>query len=237
MCSKSGPVGSTQQNGECVQPFELIDSVASPDGAHFQLYRRGFDYVIHVDGVELMSTRVHHSEEALAHRALERIDRKTCRVLVGGLGMGFTVAAALSTLGPDCRVVVSELIPAIVAWNLKYLGPVSGSPLEDERVSVLEGDVEQAIRDEGPWDAILLDVDNGPEALSHSSNGRLYSAVGLRTAFDSLRSEGVLSVWSAGPDHRFARRMRAAGFTLEEHAVRARRGRGAHHTVWVGQKK
>ncbi len=223
--------------GDQVLPFELIDTVEAPDGVFFQLYRRGSDYVIHVDGKELMSSRVHHSEEVLAHRALERIECQQCRVLVGGLGMGFTVAAALASLGPTARVVVAELIPAVVEWNHKYLGPLSGSPLADERVSVVEGDVAHAIRDGGPWDAILLDVDNGPDGLSHAGNDRLYSTAGLRTAFDSLRRGGVLSVWSAAPDPRFARRFRTVGFVVEEHGVRARGSRGARHTVWVGQKK
>jgi len=187
-----------------------------------------------------MSSRECASEEALADLACDEIGaRPLARVLVGGLGMGFTLARALGRLGPSARVVVAEIVPAVVRWNRGVLGEVSGFPLEDARVTVHEGDVADVIRSEaGAWDAILLDVDNGPTALTATTNGRLYSSRGLEAAFAALRTGGVLGVWSAAPDDAFTRRMSRAGFEVVSERLRSRGGhRGRRHVVWLGTRR
>jgi spermidine synthase len=218
-------------------PWELIDSAKVPgDGGEIRLYRRAEEFSIRVDGGELMNSRVHGSEEALAELACGRIaGRPSPRVLIGGLGMGYTAAATLRGLGPGGRVVVAELVPALVEWNRGPLAHLAGRPLEDPRVSVREGDVARLLREEpGAYDAILLDVDNGPEPLTRKENARLYGRPGLETAFAALRRGGVLAVWSAGPDRAFAKNLHRAGFKVEEVSVPARGPRGgARHTIWL----
>ncbi|WP_339095589.1 hypothetical protein WDJ50_13430 [Deinococcus sp. VB142] len=162
--------------------------------------------------------------------------RRGARVLVGGLGMGFTLAEALRHLGPDARVVVAELVPQVVEWNRADLGECAGWPLRDPRVQVEVADVGAAMGKSGPFDAILLDVDNGPEGLTRDDNGRLYSPAGLRRAWEALRPGGVLAVWSAHPAPAFTRKLEKAGFGVRVEQVRERVGKGAIHTVWLGQK-
>ncbi len=221
-----------------MRPWQLIDSGAIPDGGRLQLHRRGEEYSILVVGEgELMSTRKHGSEEALAQLACQRLaDKASARVLVGGLGMGFTLAAALQQLGPDAEVVVAELVPAVVAWNRQYLGHYAGKPLEDPRTTVHQGDVAQLLRQPGSgFDAIMLDVDNGPEGLTRRDNNWLYTAAGLTATRAALRPGGVLAVWSASPDRQFSERLSRCGFSTETHQVRAHGGgkRGARHTIWL----
>ena len=206
-----------------------------------ELVRRGNELVIRVDDRELMCNRVHGSEDALADLACDRL--RLCaaaRILIGGLGMGFTLAAALRRVGPESEVVVAELVPAIVKWNRGELGEASGHPLADPRASVHHGDVVELIRasPRESWDAILLDVDNGPTALTRSSNDALYSAAGLDASFAALRPGGVLGVWSAAPDRAFTRRVERAGFDVVPVEVRARGARGGKmHTIWVGTRR
>ncbi len=218
-------------------PWEFLDSAQVPgNGGELRLYRRGEEFSIRVNGRELMNSRLHGSEDALAELASARIaDRPSPRVLIGGLGMGYTTAAALRRLGDAAQVVVAELVPAVVAWNRGPLGDLAGHPLQDPRVTVREVDVAQVLRaEQGAYDAILLDVDNGPDGLTRKGNDWLYSRAGLGAAFAALRRAGVLAVWSAGPDQAFAKRLGQVGFEVTEVSARARgNGAGGRHTIWL----
>ncbi len=202
------------------------------------LLQRGHEFVIRTGPHALMSSTAHGSEEALAGLACDRIaDRSAARVLIGGLGMGFTLAVALAHLRPTARVVVAELVPAVVEWNRGPLAHLAQRPLEDPRVAVHEGDVADVIRaSAGAFDAILLDVDNGPNGLTRKSNDGLYSVVGLGAAFRALRGGGVFGVWSVAPDRAFTRRLTECGFAAEEQIVRARRTKGGRHTLWLATR-
>jgi spermidine synthase len=219
--------------------WELIDTGGVPDSTKvMELWRRGREIAIRVDGRQLMSSLESGSEEALADLACDRIgDRPDARLLIGGLGMGFTLAAALRRVGPEASVVVAELVDAIVRWNGGPIGPVAGWPLRDPRATLFPGDVADAIRVPGTgFDAILLDVDNGPVALTRASNGWLYTWQGLASARAALRPAGVLAVWSAAPDAAFSRRLGHAGFAVEEVEVRARGPKGGHrHHIWLAR--
>ena len=219
--------------------MKLLDTAPIPGGGQLGLYRHGDDFAIRiVGGQDLMCTRTHGSEDALAEIALAKIAaRVRPRVLMGGLGLGFTLASALSHLGPDAEVLVAELVPAVIEWNRGALGDRAGHPLKDERVTAHEADVSVMLRAESrSFDAILLDVDNGPDGLTKEGNHWLYSSPGLKTCSRALRSEGVLAVWSAGPDRAFAKRLRKAGFDVEEVKVRARGRKGGRHVIWVARK-
>jgi spermidine synthase len=200
-------------------PWTLIDTAIIPgDGTEMRLHRRGSEFSIRVENYELMNSRVHGSEDALASLVCKRVPSDG-RVVIGGLGMGFTLIAMLDCLGKRAEVVVAELVPAVVAWHRGPLAHVSAGALDDPRVVIREADVARVIR-EGTYDAIVLDVDNGPRALTAKSNDQLYSERGLRTIAGSLRPNGVLAIWSAGPDSAFTRRLRKTGFTTEEVRVR-----------------
>jgi spermidine synthase len=217
-------------------PWELIDSARVPGtGGDISLYKRGDEFSIRLEQGELMNSRVHGSEDALAELACARIaGRPRPCLLIGGLGIGYTLAAALRLLGSKAQVVVAELVPAVVEWNRGPLAHLAGHPLEDARVIVREVDVAQMIKDERrAYDAILLDVDNGPDGLIRRENNWLYARSGLDATFAALRPGGVLAVWSAGPDRTFTRRLLQAGFEVEEVKVHARGPRGGgHHTIW-----
>lgn len=220
-----------------MKPSQLLDQTVTADGTVLKLTRRDTEYVIFADDRNLMSSRMHGSEEALATfgcrraRTLER----PC-VLVGGLGMGFTLRAALDTLPPGATVMVSELLPAVVEWNRGPLGPLAGHPLEDPRVRVEVGDVRTMLRDSpGRFDALLLDVDNGPDAFTSSTNAALYDDRGVAVLRAALAPGGLLALWSAWEDPRFARRLRRGGFTVDAERVRARLKQGGpRHVVYVG---
>jgi spermidine synthase len=218
-------------------PWQLLDSAPVPgEKEPLRLYRRGQEFSIRVEGSELMNSRIHGSEEALAELACARIASLPCpRVLIGGLGMGYTLAAALNRLGTASHVVVAELVPAVVAWNRGTLAALAGHPLDDDRVTVREGDVAQILREEQQaHDAILLDVDNGPRGLTRKGNDWLYTRAGLDVVFAALRPAGVFALWSAGPDRVFTELLRKAGFEVVEKQVRARGPRGgAWHTIWI----
>lgn len=225
-----------------MNPWNLIDtSEISNSKGELRLYQRGDEHSIAIAGEgELMSSRVFGSEEALAELGCTPVaSRDRARVLVGGLGMGYTLAASLRHLGPDAEVVVAELVPAVVRWNRAYLGGYAGYPLEDPRVTVREGDIARILkRERDSFDAILLDVDNGPEGLTHRENDWLYSNAGLAAAYDCLRPGGVLAVWSAGPDRGFTERLRTIGYEVAVYTVRAHAGRkGARHTIWVASRQ
>lgn len=216
----------------------LIDTATIPGGGELRLFRDGDHYVIKLaDGTDLMSTRQHGSEEALAELACKRVAaRVQARVLVGGLGLGFTLAAALHHLGDDAEVTVAELVPRVIDWNRDLLGGFAGDPLRDARTRAHAGDVAELVRGRAVWDAILLDVDNGPDGLSQAANSRLYGANGLRAAHASLRPGGILAVWSAHPDPRFCRRLADNGFGVEEIPVRALGKRGMRHRIWIATR-
>jgi len=218
-------------------PWEFIGSARLPESREeLRLYRRGGEFSIRFAAGELMNSRAHESEDALADLACAKIaDRPKPRVLVGGLGMGFTAAAVLKHLGAAGRVVVAELAPAVVEWNRGPLAELAGRPLQDARLRVREIDVGRVIR-EAPqaYDAILLDVDNGPGGLACKANDRLYSMAGLKAAHAALRPAGVLAIWSAASDRAFSKRLRRAGFELEEVCSHARAaGRGGRRTIWL----
>ena len=222
-------------------PWRQIDTAVVPGSdARLQLYRRGDEFSIRGDGFELMNSRLHGSEEILARLACQRIqDRAQSRVLIGGLGMGFTLAAALEELPADSRVAVAELVPAVVRWNRGLLAHLAGQPLADSRVTVREGDVAEILRTaDAQYDAIILDVDNGPDGLTRSENDRLYNRNGLQAALSALRSGGVLAVWSSAPDTAFTDRLRRAGFQVAERIVAARgRRRGGRHVIWLAVRE
>lgn len=219
-------------------PWVHLDTAPVPGGGEFRLMQRGDEFWIMVGTNPLMTSRVGGSEEALATLAAARIGgRPGARMLIGGLGMGFTLRAALGAMGLDAQIVVAELVPAIVAWARGPLSPVFKGSLDDPRVLVEVADVGRVI-EQGKWDAILLDVDNGPEGLSRAGNDRLYSAAGLRASFGALRAGGVLAVWSAHPDAAFSKRLGAAGFAVEEIKVRANGARGgARHLIWLATRR
>jgi spermidine synthase len=218
-------------------PWERLDTAKIPDGGgELRLMRRGAEYSIMLGQNELMNSRLSGSEEALATLACARIrERPKPALLIGGLGMGFTLRAALGELGPNARIVVAELVPAVVEWARGPMASIFAGSLDDPRVSVHEGDVGKLISEgRARYDAILLDVDNGPEGLTREANDGLYTIKGLRAAFAALRPDGVLAVWSSGPDDAFAQRLRKAGFEVEELKVRANRGKsGAKHIIWI----
>ncbi len=222
-------------------PWELLETAAIPGtDEELRLFRRDKEYAIRApNGVDLMNSRVHGSEEALAELALKKIkDRRAPRILVGGLGMGWTLAAALNGLGDDGRVVVAELIPSVVEWNRKRLGHLAGHPLRDKRAVIREVDVAGLLKTEKiAYDAILLDVDNGPEAFTRKENDWLYSRKGLAAAAAALRPLGILAVWSCRSNQAFTRRLNQAGFKAEVIPVRARGARGgSRHTIWLAKR-
>lgn len=221
-------------------PWQTLGQAVVPgEQAPLILQQRGEEFAIRIGGIALMSSLMHGSEEILAERACARIaGRADACVLVGGLGMGYTLRAALRPLAFTARVVVAELIPAVVEWNRGPLAHLAEHPLADPRVSVHLGDIAGLMRtSRGAFDAILMDVDNGPKGLTRAANDWIYSAAGLRAAFDSLRPGGVYGVWSVHPDAEFTRRLARAGFDAEEEHVRARRNRGGRHTLWFATRR
>jgi spermidine synthase len=220
-------------------PRELIDVAEVPGGEPLRLFRRGADHMIVLDRNELMNSRMSGSEEALAVMALARLRVEAPRVLIGGYGMGFTLRAALAAADAHAELVVAELVPKIIDWARGPMADLTAGCLDDRRVQVEIDDVAAVIgRGRGSYDAILLDVDNGPDGLTRDANDRLYSMRGLEAARAALRAGGVLAVWSAAPDAKFARRLGEAGFAVEEVAVRARaNGKGPRHVIWFGRKR
>jgi spermidine synthase len=222
-----------------VKPFELLGQTVSPDGTEIKLIRRGDEYLILADGAILMSSRMHGSEEALATFACQRVRTlERPSVLIGGLGMGFTLRATLDLLSPDATVVVAELVPAVVEWNHGPLGPLAGHPLEDKRVRVERGDVAVILSSRlGPFDAVLLDVDNGPAAVTASSNAGLYDRQGIAATHAALKMNGVVAVWATREDRKFEQRLGDGGFDVEVQRVRGRLKKGGpHHIIFLGHK-
>src|SRR3954463_13168512 len=221
-------------------PWVKIDTARIPGSSEeLRLMRRGAEFSIKLGSNELMNSRLSGSEAALATLAARQIETvKTPHVLIGGLGMGFTLRAALAVLGAGARIVVAELVPAVVAWGRGPMAEIFGGSLNDPRVSIQETDVIEIIRsNRSKFDAILLDVDNGPEGLTRKANDGLYSSAGLSATHTALRPGGVLAVWSSGPNLVFAKRLRGAGFDVNEVNIRATgKGGGARHVIWIATK-
>ena len=223
-------------------PWEVLGEAAAPDGTTLTLMRRGHEYVILANGKSLMSNRMHGSEEALATFGLKSLPSSAKgadapRVLVGGLGMGYTLRATLDHLPPAASIDVAELLPAVIEWNRGPLGPLASHPLADRRVRVIQGDVAATLRaNPGAFDAVLLDVDNGPVAFTTEFNGGLYANAGIANARAALKPGGTLAVWSAWDDRKFEQRLRYAGFTVTVEHVRARLKQGGpYHTIFVAR--
>ena len=217
---------------------ELLGTAPVPGGDALRLFRRGAEYTIMLGGNELMSSRMSGSEEALAAMSCDRLrGGEPPHLLIGGYGMGFTLRAALARLGPGARVTVAELVPEIVDWARGPMAELAAGCLDDPRVDLVLDDVGAVIGGAADrFDAILLDVDNGPDGLTRAGNDRIYSPAGLARAKAALRPGGVLAIWSAGPDARFTRQLGDAGFAVEEAQVRARAGgRGGRHIIWFAR--
>ena len=222
-----------------MKPWQQLDRVPTPSGnSELTLSRRGDEYSIRVGYDELMNSRVHGSEEAMAELTCARFANTSgARVLVGGLGMGFTLAATNAVLGDDAAIEVAELVDAVIRWNRGPLGECAGHPLQDPRVVVRNEDVCETIRrGNQTYDAVLLDVDNGPDGLTEKSNGWLYRPAGLAALGRALKPVGVACFWSAAPDASFNRALRKAGYRVDERTVRARKnGKGPKHTLWLAE--
>jgi spermidine synthase len=222
-----------------VRHSEVLGQTLTPDGTVLKLTRRDNEYIILSNGKSLMSSRMHGSEEALATLACRRMRsvEHPC-VLIGGLGMGFTLRATLDLLPPDAMVVVAEMVPAVVEWNRGPLGPLAGHPLEDKRVRIEMVDVAVTLRSgHGKFDAVLLDVDNGPTAFTASDNAWLYDDRGIAAARTALKMDGVLAVWSARDDRKFEKRLRYGKFAVQVERVRGRLKKGGpHQTIFLGHK-
>ena len=218
-----------------MKPWLLLDTAWTPGNTELSLWERDTEVVIRADGRDLMSNRMHGSEEVMAEFA--RSEAKDARVLVGGLGMGYTLRAALEFLPPGGRVTVVELSEAVVKWNRERLGTLAGNPLDDPRVDLVLGDVGDVIsREQAAWDSILLDVDNGPDGFTQPGNDQLYGMAGLNRTRMSLRRRGILAVWSAYEDPRFENRMRRAGLRTRVERVRARLEKGGpRHVIYLGR--
>ena len=221
-------------------PWVHLDSAKTGDGAQeLRLKRRGSEFSIMLGTNELMNSRLSGSEAALATLAAKKIEQVAKpHMLIGGLGMGFTLRAALGALGNKAQIMVVELVPAVVAWARGPMAAIFGDSLGDPRVSIREADVTEIIRaHRSKFDAILLDVDNGPEGLTRKANDALYNLAGLKAAHTALRPGGILAVWSSGPNPAFAKRLGGAGFDVNEVNIRATgRGGGARHVIWIATK-
>jgi spermidine synthase len=222
-----------------MQPRELIGTAHVPGGEDLRLFRRGNDFMIVLDRNELMNSRMSGSEEALAEMTCERLgNAKAPHILIGGYGMGFTLRAAQTKLGPNAKLTVAELVPEIIAWARGPMAALADGCLDDPRVNLVQDDVAAVIAEgRQSYDAILLDVDNGPDGLVRQANNRLYSRDGLAAAMQALKPGGILAIWSAASDDAFARRLRSAGFAVDEVAVRARtNGKGPRHVIWFASR-
>jgi spermidine synthase len=222
-----------------MMPWQRIDSAHIPGGGELRLMRRGSEFAIKLGSNELMNSRLTATEQALATLACDRIKTRAApKILIGGLGMGFTLRAALIVLGPQAQIEVAELVPAVVAWARGPMSELFGDSLVDPRVTIRESDVVDLIRTAGAdYDAILLDVDNGPNGIVRKANDRLYDVNGLAAAHKALKHRGVLAVWSSADDAKFTARLRKSGFEVSENAVRAKGPQGrAQHFIWVATR-
>ncbi|RNJ63638.1 MAG: spermidine synthase [Porphyrobacter sp. IPPAS B-1204] len=221
---------------------ELIDTAQIEDGVLLELYSHAGDFMIVMGRNELMSTRMRFSEEQLADLTIDRLGKDNARILIGGYGMGFTYRAAAARLGDKAQIVVAEISEAIIDWAKGPMAELTGAGLSDPRLDLKICDVAALIDDANDgtcakFDAILLDVDNGPDGIVRDANNRIYSRTGLAKARDALKPGGILAVWSAGPDPAFRKRLNDTGLTITEWNVRSRpNNKGAHHIIWFAQK-
>ena len=219
-----------------MKPWEELETATMPDGSRIKLQRHDGNYVIQADGYDLMTSYSHGSEDAMMALACPRPPLDAC-ILIGGLGMGYTLAATLNLMPPEGTVIVSELVSEVVEWNHGPLGPLAGHPLNDPRVDLVVGDVADVIRDsKSRFDAVLLDVDNSVDSFIVPHNSWLYTPDGLAAAHRALRPRGALGIWSVGTEKTFESRLRRAGFTASTHPVRGRGKRGGHYSVIVGRR-
>jgi len=221
-------------------PRELMGTAAVPGGQELRLYRRGGDFMIVLDRNELMSSRMSGSEKALALMTLERLGKRAgLHMLIGGYGMGFTLRAALAEMDTKAQITLAELVPEIIEWARGPMVDLAAGCLDDPRVRLVMDDVAHVIAaGHGSYDAILLDVDNGPDGLTADANDRLYTNAGLSSAMRALKPGGILAIWSAGSDAAFTRRLQNAGFAVEEVAVKARdNGKGPRHVIWFATRR
>ena len=219
-----------------MKPWEMLATAITPDGSRFELLRHDDIYVIYANGNEVMTSYSHCSEDAMMSLACPSPRADAC-ILIGGLGMGYTLAATLDLLPPGGSVVVSELVPGVVEWNHGPLGPLAGHPLDDPRTDLIVGEVADVIRDsKSRFDAVLLDVDNGVDSFTLPHNSWLYTPDGLAAAHRALRPCGALAIWSVGTERTFERRLRRAGFTASSYPVRGQGKRGGHYSVIVGRR-
>ena len=219
-----------------MKPFETLGSFTTPDGQELTFHRRDQHYFVYLDGEELMSSRAPGSERALAELACGDLGPKP-RVLIGGLGLGYTLRAALDVLPRGAEVVVAEIFASVVEFNRTHLRDLQKGALTDRRTRIVEADVWGVLLERGPWDAILLDVDNGPNAWCLDSNRRLYDRVGQMQIQATLKPGGVLAVWASQPDPRFVKSLRKSGFDARSHVARGQGGKGLRHTVFVARRK
>lgn len=216
----------------------LLDEAKTPDGSRIALYQRDTDYTIRIDGIELMSTRQSHSEEVLAKYVCDKFKGQGSHYLVGGLGFGFTRKAVLEHASKDSRVTTAELMECVIRWNLNPAYSFAHSPEEDPRSHIVHTDVMELVRSNpNTYHAILLDIDNGPSALTTTDNKHAYSPSGLKQLKGSLKPKGILGVWSSEPDDAFAKQFKAAGFKVDVQKVKSRSGGGSRHTIFFGQRQ
>lgn len=218
-----------------MKAFETLGRFTTPDGQDLTCHRRDGDYFVYLDGEELMSSRAPGSEQALAELACAALTGRP-RVLIGGLGLGFTLRAALDVLPSGARVIVAEVFDCIIEWNRSFLADLQGDALTDRRTLIERADVWDLMRERAPWEAILLDVDNGPAAWCLHTNRRLYDRSGLARIRAALSPNGLVAFWSAQSDPRFVKALRKSGFDARSHTVRAHHGRGAKHTVFIARR-
>jgi spermidine synthase len=219
-----------------MKPQIKLATTSTPDGGVMELYEHDRDYSIRINGLELMNSRQHESEQELARLGCSHLtDRKAASVLIGGLGMGYTLRQALDILAPDANIVVSELLTAVIDWNREYFGELNTQALDDKRVAIVTGDISELISQSvGKFDAILLDVDNGPTAMTDSGNQRLYSSPGILACRHALRKQGRLAIWSTEPSKAFERLMLNCGFQVRRYKVKAYPGSNAKKLfIWV----
>ena len=220
-------------------PWEEIDRAKIPgSNEKITLRRRGSEFSIRTKETELMNSRLHGSEEALAELTCKNVKKSNFKILIGGLGMGYTLSAAIKHSKQDTLITVSELMPAVVKWNKEHLGHLTGMPLDNPRVTIKTEDVAKTIgTQESVWDVILLDVDNGPEGLTRKANDRLYSKTGLQKIFFALCPEGILGIWSSSDNEAFTHRLKKSGFQVQTKSIRARKSnKSSKHTIWIAEK-
>lgn len=225
-----------------MNPWIHLGTAQIPNnGGELKFSQRGDEFSIRLSGIrgELMNSRVYNSEKELSALGCAHLrSTKNAHVLVGGLGMGYTLASALNSVTQSAQITVAELIPEVLTWNQGPLGNCANNPLKDPRTKVHIGDVKALLNTKIPkFDAILLDVDNGPEGLTHSDNNWIYSLAGLESIYQTLKPKGVVAIWSAGPDDLFTVRLKKAGFAVSTHMVRARKGKGSRHTIFLAKRK